>query len=317
MAATAATRAADDGQARIAITLDLEMSRGFPTRDQVHWDDHKGELDAASRAYAVRVADRVAARGGRVHAFLVGRTLEQGDTQWLRAWVRQGHRLGNHTYDHVNIKATRTEDLQPRSRRCPWLGAGVEPARFIRSNIHTGNLAIRTELRTEPAGFRTPGGFAEGLDDRPDLQNMLLDLGFKWVSSRYPAPPMGKPRVPPDDRVFRDIVAAQARAQPSLYPSGLVEIPMSPPSDIAAFRDAEWSLPDYLKAVRAGVEWAIEHRAVYDFIAHPSCLGVVDPELQTIDLVCDLVGRSKGQARLVDLDAVALGVSGAGPRPAG
>ena len=84
---------------------------------------------------------------------------------------------------------------------------------------------------------------------------------------------------------------------------------MSPPSDIAAFRDARWPLVDYLKAIRAGLEWAIEHRAVYDFIAHPSCLGVVDPDLKAIDLVCDLVEASDGRARLADLETIAREVN--------
>ena len=303
-----ATAPARSDQALIAITLDLEMSRGFPTPDQLHWDYRKGDLDSATRNYVVQLADRAAARGGRIHCFIVGQVLEQEDTGWLSELVQRGHRVGNHTYDHVNIKATHPDDLQTRFKRFPWLAAGREPAELIRDNIRMTSLAIRAGLHTEPAGFRTPGGFAAGLADRADLQRMLLDLGFKWVSSQYPAPAMGKPRTPATDRVFSDITAAQARAQPFVYPSGLIEIPMSPPSDIAAFRDAGWNLSDYLKAVRLGVEWAIEHRAVYDFIAHPSCLGVVDPDLKTIDLICNLVERSSGRARLVDLDVIAQSV---------
>ena len=38
----------------------------------------------------------------------------------------------------------------------------------------------------EQNGFRTPGGFNKGLTGRPDIQAMLLELGFKWVSSVYP-----------------------------------------------------------------------------------------------------------------------------------
>ena len=45
-------------QALIAITLNLEMSRNFPTWDQTHWDYEKGNLDAATKRYAVE------ARGG-------------------------------------------------------------------------------------------------------------------------------------------------------------------------------------------------------------------------------------------------------------
>src|SRR5437667_2910951 len=41
-----------------------------------------------------------------------------------------------------------------------------------------------SRLGIEPAGFRTPGGFADGLDTRADLRKMLKDQGFTWVSSR-------------------------------------------------------------------------------------------------------------------------------------
>ena len=37
--------AADDKNALIAITLNLEMSRAYPTRDQQEWDYEKGNLD--------------------------------------------------------------------------------------------------------------------------------------------------------------------------------------------------------------------------------------------------------------------------------
>ena len=90
-----------------------------------------------------------------------------------------------------------------------------------------------------------------------------------------------------------------------MYPDGLVEIPMSPISDIGAFRNGRWKLPWFLDTVRLGVEWAIENRAVYDFLGHPSCLYVTDPEFQTIDLICDLVRKASGRAKIVGLDALA------------
>ena len=65
------------------------------------------------------------------------------------------------------------------------------------------------------------------------------------------------------------IVAAQRKAQPFAYPDGLIEVPMSPISDIGAFRTGRWQLEWFLRAVRRGVEWAIEHGAVFDFLAPP------------------------------------------------
>jgi hypothetical protein len=84
-----------------------------------------------------------------------------------------------------------------------------------------------------------------------------------------------------------------------------VEIPMSPISDIGAFRNGRWKLDAFLKAVRLGVGWAIERGAVYDFLAHPACLYVTDPEFRTMDLICELVNKAGDRAAIVDLDAVA------------
>ena len=155
--AVAASAPASD-KALVAITLDLEMSRNFPTWEDTHWDYEKGNLDAATKRYAVEAARRVKARGGVIHFFAVGRTMEQEDVAWLREIVAQGHPVGNHTYDHVNVKATRPEDIQFRFQRAPWLIEGKAPSEVIAANIRLAESALKHRLGIAPAGFRTPGG---------------------------------------------------------------------------------------------------------------------------------------------------------------
>ncbi len=306
VAAAPTSRAAPELQkALIALSLDLEMSRNFPTWDQTHWDYEKGNLDEATKTYAVEAARRVKEKGGRIHFFAVGRVFEQESVAWLEEIVKAGHPVGNHTYDHVNVKATRPEDVQFRFQRAPWLIEGKKPAEVIAENIRTTSLALKARLGIDPAGFRTPGGFSNGLEDRPDVQAMLLGLGYRWVSSKYPAHPVGSAGEDPPESVLREITKSQEIAQPFRYPSGLVEVPMSPPSDITAFRGGRWKLDAFLRAVRMGVEWAIEHRAVFDFLGHPSCLVAVDPEFKTIEMICDLVRAAAGKAELTDLGAIA------------
>jgi hypothetical protein len=175
----------------------------------------------------------------------------------------------------------------------------------IRENIRLCSAALKTRVGVDAAGFRTPGGFPNGLTDRPDLQKMLADLGFTWVSSQYPAHPMSEAGKEPTQAVFDGTVKAQSAAQPFVYPKGLIEVPMSPISDIGAFRGGRWKLESFLKAVRLGVEWAIDHKAVFDFLGHPSCLYVVDPEFKTIGLIRDLVKKAGNKAALVDLGTIA------------
>lgn len=80
---------------------------------------------------------------------------------------------------------------------------------------------------------------------------------------------------------------------------------MSPISDVGAFRNGRWQLDSFLRAIRAGVEWAIENKAVYDFLAHPSCLYVMDPEFKSIDLICELVRKAGQRATIADLTTIA------------
>src|SRR5262249_34000429 len=257
------------------------------------------------KKYTTLACRRVKKAGGVLHTFAVGQVFEQESVDWLRGLVQEGHPVGNHTYDHVNVLATRLEDVQFRFRRAPWLVGGKKPEEVLRENIRLCTAALKTRVGIDPAGFRTPGGFESGLKDRPDVRRMLRDLGFTWVSSLYPRHPFGEPGQEPAAAVYEGIVKAQTAAQPFVYDDGLVEVPMSPISDITAFRSGRWKLPWFLEALEQTARWAIEERAVFDFLAHPSCLYVVDPEFKAIDLLCTLVRKAGKHAALTDLGTIA------------
>ena len=292
-------------QALVAITLDLEMARNFPRWEDTHWDYEKGNLNAEAKQYSLEAARRVKSRGGVIHFFAVGQVFEQADVDWLKELHQAGHPIGNHTYDHVFVLATKPADIQYRFQRAPWLIEGKNVADVIRENIQLCSEAMRVRLGFKPAGFRTPGGFADGLQGRPDVQRMLLESGFNWVSCKYPAHPYGTPGEAATSEVLEGIVKAQTAAQPFVYPTGLVDVPMSPISDIGAFRNARWKLDDFLRAIKLGVEWAIEQGAVFDLLCHPSVLYPNDPEFRVVELVCDLVKKAGNRARIVDLNEIA------------
>lgn len=296
-------------KAQIAITLDLEMARNFPQWNDTHWDFEKGNLNQAAKDYAMAACRRVKQRGGVIHTFCVGQVLEQENVDWLKAIAADGHPIGNHTYDHVYLLAKKPSEIQYKFARSPWLIQGRSVAEVLRDNIRLTNTALKERIGVEANGFRTPGGFATGLDGHADIQQMLLGLGFDWVSCKYPAHALNdlqkKGMTAPSDADYANIVAAQPAAQPYLYPSGLLDIPMSPISDIGAFRNGRWRLEHLLHAIRLAMAWVIEKRAVFDFLCHPSVIGVMDTKFQTIDLICDLVEKSNGAAEIVSLDVIA------------
>jgi peptidoglycan/xylan/chitin deacetylase (PgdA/CDA1 family) len=295
-------------KAQIAITFDLEMSRHYPKRGMTEWDYQKGNLDEPTKQYSVNAARIAKEQGGLIHFFCVGRVLEHASVDWLIEIAQADHPIGNHTYDHVNVLATTPQATQFRFERAPWLVADRTAVEIIAQNIRTTTVALQQRAGISANGFRTPGGFSNGLNDRPDVQQLLLDAGFTWASCKYPRHLSGEEMQEPSPEVYADIVRAQADAQPFVYPSGLIEIPMSPISDVGAFRTKYWKLDYFLKAVRLAVEWAIETRSVFDFLCHPSCMVVEDPEFKTVKLICDLVKAAGDQAEIVGLDRIAQDV---------
>ena len=196
LAAAASDAGGPARKARIAITLDLEMARNFPRWEDTRWDYEKGNLNAEAKRYAVEAARRVKAKGGVIHFFAVGQVFEQENVDWLKELHAAGHPIGNHTYDHVYVLAKRADDVQFKFKRAPWLIGGRTPAQVIRDNVRLCTEAMQARLGVAPAGFRTPGGFTDGLHGRPDVQEMLVESGFKWVSCKYPAHPYGTPGQP-------------------------------------------------------------------------------------------------------------------------
>ncbi|GIW96287.1 MAG: hypothetical protein KatS3mg110_4328 [Pirellulaceae bacterium] len=300
-----ASTASRSDKALIAITMDLEMSRDYPQRGMTHWDYEKGNLDEPTKQYALHAARIVKQYGGVIHFFLVGRVLEQADVGWLHQLIEAGHPIGNHTYDHVNVMAGTAAEVQYRFQRAPWLIRNKSVAEVIRENIEMTTQAMRQRLGIEPNGFRAPGGFAGGLRERSDLRELVKSLGFRWCSSLYPSHPTTTPGSPPDEQLWKSLPRAWQEAQPFVYSDGLLEIPMSPVSDVTAFRSQRWKLAWFLESVRHAVDWAIQNRAVFDFLCHPSCLVVEDPQGEVFHTIGRMVTDAGDKAALVSLDDVA------------
>jgi peptidoglycan/xylan/chitin deacetylase (PgdA/CDA1 family) len=292
-------------KALIAITMDMEMSMHYPKWDDMEWNYMKGNLDEATKRYTVEACRRIKEKNGIAHLFVLGQTFEQENVDWLKEIHGQGHRLGNHTYDHVNVWTKNTQVLQHRFQRAPWLIQGKTASEVIEENIRMSAAAMKTRLGIAPVGFRTPGGNPNGLLGREDVQKMLLKLGYTWISSMAKVVKVAEEN--PGDADFQAVADAQKASQPFVYPTGLVEVPMSPIGDVAAFRRKEkkWKIGDFLKMIERCLQWTIENRAAFDLLTHPAIMQWEDPKFRAYELVCNMVAQSGGKAELVGLDAIA------------
>ena len=239
---------ADDDKALIAITLDLEMSRQLPDLGPDALGLREGEPRRRDQALRRRGRRRVKAAGGVIHFFAVGQTMEQEDVGWLKEIV-----AGRAIRSATTPMTTSTSRRRGRGHPVPLppgalADRGEDARRGHRATTSAWpSAALKERIGIAPAGFRTPGGFADGLADRPDLQAMLLKMGFTWVSSKYPAHPIAGPSgKPPMTRSSTASSRPRQQAQPFVYPSGLVEVPMSPISDVGAFRNGRWPLESFL-----------------------------------------------------------------------
>ncbi len=307
--AVASGRMTENKRAQVAITLDLEMCAQYPKRGMVEWNYEKGNLDKDTKEYALKAAKVAESFGARIHFFCVGRVLEQEDVSWLAQLAEAGHPIGNHTYDHVFVLAKSPQETQFRFQRAPWLIEGQSTQQILEKNISMTSVAMKQRIHREPNGFRTPGGFTTGLEGREDVQKLLLRCGFDWVSSKYDGPILGDVSQEPTESHYQSIVESQKRNQPFIYPTGLIEIPMSPVSDVNAFRSLRWKLDWFLESIRRSLEWTLDNNAVYDFLAHPSCLSVEDPECKIIELICRIVAQSQNRGGVTTLDKIAASIA--------
>ena len=71
---------------------------------------------------------------------------------WLKRLLADGHRIGNHTYDHVNVKAAKAEQISFASN-APWLIAGKESAVVVRETSRNARRRCSRGWASRRNGF--------------------------------------------------------------------------------------------------------------------------------------------------------------------
>lgn len=308
--------------ARFAVQLsfDLEMVTNFPYWTSF-WNDRKGAIDGGTKRYVNQINKQCGKYGAKAHYFLVGSLFEDSDIDYLKQTVASGHSVGNHTYTHCNIKARKISDLSGIYASSPWRAVGLSGQAAVREEVRMTSEAIRTCLGVEPRGFRSPGGFANGLQDTADVQTMLQEEGFWWVSTHYNdgllANRYKASAIDPVDKVGRDTLIesfnrSERILQPYRYDSGLLELPLAGLTDVVAWRGYGTDLGDWLRMLTAGVDYAHEHGLVFNLTTHPAVLASIDPFCQTVGVILRRALEKEGGVWLPDLEEVALHLKSTG-----
>ena len=262
----------------------VEMCTNFPYWTS-QWNHLKGALDADSKQYVLKMHEVARSYGVHLYCLLVGSSFEDPDIDYLKELVAAGHEVGNHTYTHLNVKATTVESLQTVYANAPWLANGRTPLQIIHDEVRATNAAIRERLGITPTGFGTPGAFSTGLHDVPDVQALLKAEGFTHVTSHYLSPaPRGVKRPP-----LAQLVAAMRKnidkLQPYRYPNGLLEIAPMGLTDINAFRVLDLDRWEYVELLKTAIDHAHANRYILSLAFHPPALAARDPHCDVLDSV--------------------------------
>lgn len=300
----------------LSLTFDVEQCTNFPYWTCV-WDHLKHAVDEPTQRYIQHLADAAREHGVKFHWFLLGKSLEAENLDYLRRLVAEGHGIGNHTYRHINVLANEWDQLQVVYRDDPSLRAGcASPLEAIRHELRNTREIIRAKLGVRPRGFRTPGGFRTGLASRPEVQGILRDLGMEFSSSRYHFP-IEVDRFPVSAKPSREELRAAMRwsvehLQPYRWPNGLLEIPMMGCSDIGAFRCLDMDLQEFVALLESGLEFASERGLVYSILLHPQVMAARDPHVRVVRRLLDRAGKLGGWVTTNDALADFLARRGTG-----
>jgi peptidoglycan-N-acetylglucosamine deacetylase len=143
-----------------ALSLDLDNQWSYlKIRGDERWREYPSYLDAV----VPRVLEHLARIGKRITFFIVGADAEREENRpWLRAIVRAGHDIGNHSHRH--------ESWMHRYSRAE-----------VEEEVTRAERAIEEATGVRPRGFRGPG-FAVS----PDILDVLANRGYRYDASTLP-----------------------------------------------------------------------------------------------------------------------------------
>ena len=198
-----------DVQCAVALSYDLEMCAGYSPSMVNH-----GHIIPDLQKYTLTLCDIAESYDVILHFFYVTNGLEAENIDYLKEIINRGHVIDSHTYSHVSL-ATDDEEL-------------------LDSELKKANQLLAEKLGIKSKVLRGPGGIINGLNDYPVAQKVILENGFRYVSSAYkdPLTHNGFHYINSDykrsltDKDLQNAAQLTTFDPPYRYQSGLIEIPM-------------------------------------------------------------------------------------------
>ena len=248
----------------------------------MRWDYEKGNLNDETKRYTVEACRRVKSHGGVLHCFSPSAACcEQENVDWLKEIVPAGHPVGNHTYDHVNVTATRPEDIQFRFQRSPWLIEGTHAGRSDSREHPPDQRGLEDADRHRPGRLPHAGRLRHRADrsarHSADAAGPGLHLGQQPVS----AAPGRRARARADGRSVR-----RHRRRPGQGPAVRLSERPGRSADEPDQRHRRVSQRPLEARVVQGSDpprrpvGHRQRRGVTTSSRHPSCLYVTDPKFR-------------------------------------
>lgn len=198
--------------------------------------------------------------------FICGRTLENNLEGFKQVKLKYGDLidLQQHTYSHVLLKTVFQEN---ESGETLFRGGTLEQ---IREEVGRTIELLREHLDINCIGLRGPYGYYRGLSDRPDILEILHDLGIRFTSTYA--------------RDEHDWQPVPFEVQPFWYETqgfgDILEIPVQGWQDCIIRREIGWDNCDgYLDHLKRDLEYVAEHDLVWGYAQHDWSSIKEDPEM--------------------------------------
>lgn len=198
--------------------------------------------------------------------FICGKTLEINSEKFKETKAQYGDLIDfqQHTYSHVLLKTVFQENENGKTM---FRGGTLEQ---IREEVKKTSELLKEHLNVDCIGLTGPYGYYRGLQDRPDILEIIYELGIRFTRTFA--------------RNEHDWQPLAFEVQPFWYDvqgfPDMLECPVQGWQDCILRDSIGWdNLSSYLDALKKNLDYIAEHNLVWGYAQHDWSSIREDPEM--------------------------------------